>query len=332
MMSEPAPKGFRMPAEWKPQAAVWLSWPVSTHIWPGRKNDTWETFARLAARCSYHQPVAINAAGAAHAEITSLLNRAKCDLTVTTLYDHATDDVWCRDHGPIWLKNDATGEVALTDWRFNAWGGKFEPFDQDDATPKRIADSLGLRRFAQDEILEGGAVECDGDVTILTTEAVLCNNNRDGLDRTTWEKRLREALAIEEVVWLPDGLPNDDTDGHIDNIVRFTKTGAVLAVEPDGVPVLEENLAILRRRFKEVLTIPRPAYFHKEERTPASYANFLVLNDYVIVPAYGETKKDEAALGLVRESSGVMKGELFDCRLLIEEGGALHCLTSNQPL
>lgn len=323
-----------MPAEWEPQEAIWLSWPVATHIWPGQHEEIEETFARLAALMSHHQKVCINATPAAHPGIREHLNRARADLTVTSLHAHPTNDVWCRDHGPIWLRHDETGEVAITDWAFNAWGGKFSPWDLDNTVPRAIAHSLSFKCFSRPEILEGGAVETDGQGKLLVTEAVLLNPNRGpGLTRASWERPLADTLGIEETLWLGDGLPNDDTDGHIDNIARFFAPDHLLAVEPGPHANLLENLKNLRQRFAHVITLPLPDYRipGTTEASPASYANYVVLNDAVIVPAYGDSQLDDTACGIIGDCFPGRRIHPFDSRLLIEEGGSVHCLSTNQP-
>ncbi len=190
-----ATAGFSMPPEWSPQDAVWLSWPVAdARHWGGAKHDImWAKFAEIAAAISRHETVRINAPGTGHAAIAAACNRAKAVPERLELFDHPHNDVWCRDHGPIFVKHQTTGEVAVTDWGFNAWGGKFPPWDLDDAIPGRIAAALGLRVFNGGMILEGGAIEINGTGQLLTTETVLLNPNRNPqLGRSEIEQLLRD--------------------------------------------------------------------------------------------------------------------------------------------
>lgn len=324
---------YRLPAEWEEQACVWLSWPVSRHIWPGHRLAIEEKFAEIVAVISRYEYVKINAVRAHHDSIRETLNRARADLTVIEFWDHPTDDVWCRDHGPLFIRHQESGEVAVSDWKFNAWGGKFEPFDQDDAVPRRIADALEMQCFSHDFVLEGGAIESNGAGTLLTTEAVLLNPNRYAApSRAVAEASLADGLGARRVIWLKDGLLNDDTDGHIDNISRFVGEDAVLTVVDSVQPQLLENAQRLRQAVGTVLELPLPELvLHDGEPLPASYANFLIINDAVVVPVFGQSERDERALGIIGDCFPGRKTESIDARLLLLEGGAIHCLSMQQP-
>jgi agmatine deiminase len=264
------------------------------------------------------------------------------------LFDHPHNDVWCRDHGPIFVKHSDTGEVAVTDWEFNAWGGKFPPWDLDNGIPSRIASALGLRRFAGGMILEGGAIEVNGAGQLLTTEAVLLNPNRNpNLSREEIEQRLRDGLGVSEILWLKQGIEGDDTDGHIDDLARFIDPQTILAcVDRDSnspnASVLADNLARLRSfvgpndRAFEVLEIPLPEACEvagwRLPVLPASYVNFLILNGGVLVPTFRQPKNDDRALGIIRELFEDREVVGIDCLDLVEEGGTLHCISQQQPL
>lgn len=344
-----AASGFSMPPEWSPQAAVWLSWPVDDpRHWGGAKRDLmWAKFAEIAAAISRFETVRINAPGKDHAAIAAACNQAKAVPERVELFDHPHNDVWCRDHGPIFVKHHETGEVAVTDWGFNAWGGKFPPWDQDDAIPGRIAQSLGLRSFKQDMILEGGAIEINGAGHLLTTEAVLLNKNRNPhLDRETIEQKLREGLGVSEILWLERGIEGDDTDGHIDDLARFVDEETILAcIDPSGSSenrkVLYDNLGRLKSflgpkgRPFELVEIPLPEACEvpgwRLPVLPASYVNFLIVNGGVIVPTFRQGKNDDRALGMVRELFPGRQVVGVDCLDLVEEGGTLHCISQQQP-
>ncbi|MDP0498010.1 MAG: agmatine deiminase family protein [Verrucomicrobiota bacterium JB024] len=338
MSAEPT---FILPAEWEPQDAIWLSWPVSTHIWKDFREEIEPAFAQLAACFSRYEPVKINADGRAHGKIREYLNRAKADLSVIELYDHPTDDVWCRDHGAVFVREAATGKLAATDWRFNAWGGKFEPYDRDNEAAARMAAALGIPCRGSDLILEGGAIESNGAGVLLTTEEVLLNPNRNpDWSRERVEAELRRLFGVGEIFWLPRGLDHDDTDGHIDNMTRFIGANAVVtAVQPKELPPrvapqpwLEEARLRLKERFETVLELPLPGPDPSwEEPRPASYLNYALVNDAVIVPAFGQPKADDHARGLLADCFPGRKAVSFDCRLFLEEGGAVHCLSQHQP-
>ena len=338
-----------MPPEWSPQEAVWLSWPVDDpRHWGGAKRDMiWAKFAEIAAAISRHGFVRINAAGSDHAAILSVCNRAKAVPEHVQLFDHPHNDVWCRDHGPIFVKHRETGEVAVTDWDFNAWGGKFPPWDLDDTIPGRVAAALGKRVFKGGMILEGGAIEINGAGQLLTTEAVLLNPNRNTrLDRAEIEQLLREGLGVSEILWLKQGIEGDDTDGHIDDLARFVDSHTILACV-DRAPtspnraILEDNLARLRgflapnNRAFDVVAIPLPEACEvpgwRLPVLPASYVNFLIVNGGVLVPTFRQGKNDDRALGMIRELFPDREITGIDSLDLVEEGGTLHCISQQQP-
>jgi agmatine deiminase len=334
--------GFRMPAEWEPQAATWLSWPSNRKLWPGHYDLIPAKFAEFAAAISRFQPVHINVSKNLRAEAETELQKAKADLSVIKLVEIATDDVWCRDHGPIFVKHRQTGEIAVTDWEFHGWGGKFEA-SLDNQVPAKVAKHLGLQHFSFPFELEGGGIEVSGDGLLLTTEAVQNNPNRaEGRDDAAFLQAIQEGLAIDELLWIGEGLANDDTDGHIDNLARFVAPRTLIAVtendraSPNHLP-LSENLRRLREtRLRdggrlEIIELPLPKPIRLAERDlPPSHANFLIVNGGVLVPTYGQ-KSDDTALGIVREVFPGRKVVGIDCRVLLIEGGALHCLSQQQP-
>ena len=341
-MSSPRELGFRMPAEWERQSATWLSWPSNRKLWPGHYDLIPAKFAEFAAAISRFQPVRINASGALRTEAEKCLREAKADLSVIELVDIKTDDVWCRDHGPIFVKHKETGEVAITDWEFHGWGGKFEA-SLDNLVPEKIAQHLGMQRFSFPFELEGGGIEATGDGLLLTTEAVQNNPNRaDGRDDAAFHAAIKGGLNINEILWIGEGLANDDTDGHIDNLARFIRTDTIVAVaeknklSPNFSP-LQENLKRLRAmktsagsKFNVVeLPLPEPIRLAGRD-LPPSHANFLIVNDGVLVPLYGQASDDQA-MGILRECFPGRKVIGIDCRVLLIEGGALHCLSQQQP-
>ncbi len=338
-----------MPPEWSPQEAVWLSWPVEDpRHWGGAKRETiWAKFAEIAAAISRFEWVRINAPGADHAAILTACNRARAVPERVRLFDHPHNDVWCRDHGPIFVKHGETGEVAVTDWEFNAWGGKFPPWDEDNAIPKRIAASLSKRRFQGGMILEGGAIEINGAGQLITTEAVLLNANRNpNLNKKEIERHLREGLGVSEILWLKQGIEGDDTDGHIDDLARFTDPNTLIACidrnsKSPNYPILADNLGKLRSflgpngRAFEVLEIPLPEACEvpgwRLPVLPASYVNFLIINGGVLVPTFRQRRNDDRALGMIRELFPDREVTGIDCLELVEEGGTLHCISQQQP-
>ncbi len=331
-----------MPAEWEKQSATWLSWPSNQKLWPGHYDLVPPKFAEFAAVISKFQPVKINASGKLKIEAEKLLKEARADLSVIELVDIGTDDVWCRDHGPIFIKNDQTGELAITDWEFHGWGGKFEA-SLDNQVPKKIAKHLGLKCFSFAFELEGGGIEVTGDGRLLTTEAVQNNPNRaKGRNDDAFHQAIKEGLAIDEILWIGEGLDNDDTDGHIDNLARFISSESIVAVTEQNYDSpnfhrLQINLERLGQMKSKsgskfnVIPLPLPEPIHLAGRDlPPSHANFLIVNDGVLVPLYGQ-KSDDLAMGILQDCFPKHKVIGIDCRVLLIEGGALHCLSQQQP-
>jgi agmatine deiminase len=340
----PAALGYRMPAEWEPQEAVWLSWPHRRATWPGGFAPIPSVFAAIAAHISIRQKVRINVASALRRRAEALIARAGGNMASVECFNHPTNDAWCRDHGPIFVRSDRTGEVAITDWTYNAWGGKYPPFDSDNRIPGRIGRALGLRTFGNAMVLEGGSIDVNGSGLLLTTEACLLNRNRNpSLSRAQIERNLGDMLGIKSVLWLGDGVAGDDTDGHVDDLTRFYSADGILTcVEANARDVnhraLAANLERLRsmrtpggRRFRIVeLPMPRPVFLGRQ-RLPASYANFLVINGAVLMPAFRQPRRDrEAALALAScfPDRDVIA---IDCLELVRGLGTLHCISQQQP-
>jgi agmatine deiminase len=259
------------------------------------------------------------------------------------LHDIATDDVWARDHGPMFLAGPSSLEPALVDWEYNAWGGKYPPFDLDNAVPARVAELTGRRRFTPGIVLEGGAIDTNGQGTLLTTEQCLLNPNRNPqLSRADVERYLRDYCCAKKILWLGGGIAGDDTDGHIDELARFVgPTTVVAALESDPADENYEPLQDNYRRLAamsdaggsplEVIPIPmpRPRYFDNQ-RLPACYLNFYIANGVVIVPQFSDPADRVAVDTLARLFAGrQIRG--LDAVDLVWGLGAFHCITHEQP-
>ena len=341
----PSALGFRLPAEWEPQAAVWMSWPHKRSTWPGHFRPVPAAFAAIVAQISRREKVRINAARALQPRALGLLLQAGADLANVEFYPHATDDAWCRDHGPIFVKQGRTGEVAATIWRYNAWGGKYPPYNRDRRIASRVAQTLGRRGFASPMVLEGGSIDGNGQGVLLTTESCLLNRNRNPrLSRVEIEDRLKQAFGVRTILWLGEGIVGDDTDGHIDDLSRFfSADGIVTMVETDPRDAnhrpLQENLERLRGfrtpaggKFR-LVELPMPAPCRRAgRRMPASYANFLIINGAVLLPTFRQPRRDAAAADIL---AGCFPGREIvpiDCLDLVWGLGAIHCLTPQEPL
>jgi agmatine deiminase len=246
-----------------------------------------------------------------------------------------------RDHGPTFVTR--AGELAAIDWKYNAWGGKYPPWENDDKVPDRLAEILGIARFSPGIVLEGGSIDVNGRGTLLTTEACLLHPNRNPtLGRADIERLLRDYLGVRHVLWLGDGIAGDDTDGHIDDLARFVDAETVVTVvEHDPSDANHQPLAANLRRLREmtdqdgralrVVTLPMPRpIFHEGTRVPASYANFYVGNAAVLVPTFGDAA-DSEALDTLRELFPGRRIVGINAVDLVWGLGAFHCVTQQQP-
>ena len=341
----PAELGYRMPAEWQRHQATWFSWPHNPDTWPGGPAVAGRALAKAVNALSGHEPVRINVLDAEHAEsVRRLLSAAEPGRV--TLHTVPTNDAWCRDHGAIFVtRSSAFVEPLLAlDFQYNAWGGKYPPFDLDNAVPGAMARLLGVPCRSVDMVLEGGSVDVNGAGALLTTEQCLLHPNRNPhLDREAIEARLCGWLGVETIIWLGEGIVGDDTDGHVDDITRFVAEDAVVTVvEPDPADPnhwpLADNLARLRAarladgRPLRVYTLPMPSpvLSAQGEPLPASYANFLIANDVVLMPAFGDPRDAEAQATLAQCFPGRQVLAL-DCRDIVPGLGTLHCLSQQVP-
>jgi agmatine deiminase len=333
----PAELGYRMPAEWEPHSATWLSWPRREGIsFPGSFDRVLPTLRAMVAALIESEQVCVNVCNGAHeAEARAALHDV--DLARVAFHRIPTNEPWCRDHGPIFLTRDVDPKLAVVDWDYNAWGGKYPPCDLDEVAPTRVAETLDLPVFYPKMILEGGSIEVNGAGALLTTEGCLLNKNRNpDLSREEIEKRLRDYLGVREILWLGEGTEGDDTDGHIDNLARFVSERNVVAmVERDRSSVnyepLQENLRRLREMKVDIVELPTTQRMTREDLVlPTSYANFYIANTIVLAPTYADPN-DEVALSILRESFPNREVIGIDCRELIWGLGAFHCLTQQQP-
>jgi agmatine deiminase len=341
----PSSLGYRMPAEWEPHRGTWLSWPHKEASWPGKFGRVPQIFATMVRHLADHEEVHINVAGSdMEHDVRRLLADEGAGSGNVFFHYHPTNDAWCRDHGPIFVQRANEDQPqAIIDWDYNAWGGKYPPYDLDDVVPTRIARELGLRVFNPGIVMEGGSIDVNGQGTLLTTEACLLNPNRNPrLDRAAIEDYLRSYLNVSHILWLGEGIAGDDTDGHVDDLTRFVNpTTVVTVVEDDpadqNYEPLQSNLERLNRmtdqdgRPLRVVTLPMPRPLHHEgQRLPASYANFYIANGLVLLPTYDPARDDEACATLQticpdREVIGI------DCTDLVWGLGAFHCVTQQWP-
>lgn len=346
LSTDPEDHPFRMPAEWEPQQAIWFTWLTNPSTWTTRYTEVRTHLARLIALISQTQDVSLVCKASEQPNALELFQKEKANLQRITLLDCDNDDVWCRDHGPTFVLHKQDGNLAALDWQFNAWGGKF-PYEKDNRIAAAIAAHTQARRIGSPLICEGGALEVNGAGTLLTTESVLMSGTRNpGWERHDIEDHLRPLLGVQQIIWLPAGLPSDDTDGHIDTLARFvSEDTVVVAHEPDASSEDHKILTRLRQilegttlpdgRALKVIPLPQPAPIPAEDGTrtklPATYANFLITNHTVIVPTYNQPEHDTRALDTLRPLFPNREVIGFDCSDIIHEGGTIHCLTQQQP-
>ena len=342
LLKTPAALRYRMPAEWEPHAATWLSWPRREGIsFPDSFDRVLPALRAMVEALIKSERVCINVCNGAHeAEARAVLDRLSMERI--TFYRIPTNEPWCRDHGPIFLTRNADPRLAIVDWDYNAWGGKYPPCDLDEVVPTRAAQFLDVPVFYPRMILEGGSIDVNGAGVLLTTESCLLNPNRNpSLGRAEIEQRLRDYFGIREILWLAEGIEGDDTDGHIDDLARFVSEHTVVTVveenrHDENYEPLQENLRRLRQmKFEqgeiEIITLPMPKKIVREgQRLPASYANFYIANSCVLFPTFADPN-DEGALSVLRKLFPDRRVTGIDGRELIWGLGTFHCLTQQQP-
>jgi agmatine deiminase len=366
----PAKLGFYMPAEWRAHEATWLSWPKDPETWPGRVPQVENIFLQIMEALAPNETVNL----LVDDEETEQVVRARCTFAgAENIHFHciATVDSWIRDYGRNFLVSDNMADklqfvvdsdahagdklkfvghqLAFNDWRFNAWGNKYEELKQDDSIPQRLESLLKARRFQPGIVMEGGSIEVNGPDCVLTTEQCLMNPNRNPeLSRAKIEQYLKDYLGVAKVLWLGEGIVGDDTDGHIDDIARFVARDVIVcALEDDPLDanyeLLQDNLKRLQKmtdtrgRAFEIVMLPMPGVVggastdrRNLDRLPASYANFYIANNVVLAPTFGHANDARAleTLGRVFTNRRVVG---INCEPLVWGMGTIHCVTQQQP-
>ena len=363
-----------MPAEWAPHRRCWMSWPCRESFWGDKLFAAREAHARIAAAIAEFEPVRIIARPRDAEAARGMLAQAGTECEV---WEFPLDDSWIRDNGPTFVRctggssggslggssdGDGAGEtdsdIALVDWRFNAWGEKHSGWREDDRLPGRMARRLGLRCFRAPLVMEGGSFDADGEGTLLTTEQCLLNPNRNpGWTRAEIESELRRFTGAEKIVWLAGDPRDAETDGHVDEVARFISPGRVVAMAGEksspSHAALAENIARLksardaRGRRLEVLLVPQPFGSGGEGGSDGaggkdgadgegsdllgSYVNFYIANGGVVMPKYGlpEDARAREAIARAFPARRVVQAE---AKILAYGGGGIHCITQQQPL
>lgn len=326
-----------MPAEWEPHAGTWLTWPRREGIsFPDIFERIPPVFAAMVRALSEGEGVFINVWDAEmETEVRTILETHDALNANVEFFHHRAYEPWCRDHGPVFAKNKSTR--AVINWDYNAWGEKYPPYDLDNEIPTQIADARCLEMFTPQMVLEGGSIEVNGAGTLLTTESCLLNPNRNpNLTREKIEQRLCGFLGVTEIIWLGEGIAGDDTDGHIDDLTRFVDEQTVVtAIEENPKDENHAPLQANRQRLRETalrvieLPMPPPVIF-QNQRLPASYANFYIGNQVVLLPTFRHAN-DDRAKSILQDSFPTRTIVPLNATDLIWGLGSFHCLTQQEP-
>jgi agmatine deiminase len=343
----PKELGFYFPSEWHKHSATWLSWPHKEASWPGKIEAIYPIYCEFIKALTEGEFVHINVNNEQMKDkATTLLTKQGVNLSKVRFFIHPTNDAWCRDHGPAFLinPNGKESKKVIVDWGYNAWGGKYPPFDQDDVIPTLIGKHYNLPVYNPGIVMEGGSVEFNGKGTVITTTACLLNENRNPhLNQKQIEKYLSDYYGVENILWLGDGIEGDDTDGHIDDITRFVNEDTVVTVieenkEDGNYEPLQENLKELKKLRLEngkqlnIVELPMPTpVVYEAQKLPASYANFYIGNSAVVVPTYRDSKNDQKALDILTKCFPDRKVIGLDSTDIIWGLGSFHCLSQQEP-
>lgn len=348
-MKTPALLNYRMPGEWEPHVGTWLTWPRPDGIsFPDKYDVVPPIFAKLIRQIAEVEQVFLNVWNADMEEdVRKILTLHKVPLRNVSFHHFPAYEPWCRDHGPIFLTRDTPHgqhDRVIVNWKYNAWGEKYPPYDLDNEIPRHVAKLRHLPVYSPDMVLEGGSVEVNGQGTLLTTEACLLNPNRNPeLSRSEIEQNLRDYLSVTKIIWLGEGIAGDDTDGHIDTLARFIDPHTIVAAVEEDVQdanyhFLQENYRLLRMARDQddhlfrIVKLPMPGMVeYQGQRLPATYVNFYIANRIVIVPVFND-RNDGKALEILQENFPDRQVFGIDSRDLIWGLGSFHCLTQQEPV
>jgi agmatine deiminase len=345
-MNTPTQQGFSMPAEWERHSAVWLAWPFDkTTFTQGIKNAE-NTFCEILKALEGSEPVnLIVLDGEMEKHVRDLLNSLEVNIRNITFYQVEFADVWTRDYGPIFVTNQKNNQIAWTKWKYNALGKGSDPYFAplliDDSVFNKIA--IPYQKFEPNIVLEGGAIDVNGIGICLTTEQTLLNKNRNA-DKSKYdmEKYLDEYLGVKKIIWLKQGLVNDHTDGHIDEVARFVGPNTIICAYEDdrqdeNYKILDDNYQILKNATNtqgkafDIIKLPMPHMNYNDGvKAPVSYCNFYIGNNIVLASVFND-KNDAKALQIIQNCFPKRKIVPIDCSNIIYGGGAVHCMTQQQP-
>lgn len=331
---------YYMPAEWERHERTFIEWPVKASlIWPENYAEVCAGYASVIRAVSEFEPVTVIVNEDTKKEAEKLCENHAEFLTI------AHNDAWCRDNGPTFVWNHEK-VLSAVNWKFNAWGEKYKPYDLDNEVAPQVLDYLQVPYWNVPIVLEGGSIHVDGEGTLLTTEQCLLNKNRNSkLTKEQIEKYLKDYLKVSSILWLKQGLFGDETDGHIDNVACFAKPGVILIQtchdhNDPNYEITQENLDILSKatdakgRSFEIIEIPQPPIrYYQGERLTLSYLNFYFVNGGIILPVFGgdASETDRKAEEILKNMFQERRIVSVDGMALIKEGGNVHCITQQMP-
>ncbi|AWB43071.1 agmatine deiminase [Paenibacillus sp. CAA11] len=338
---KPAEQNYSMPPEWAPHERTFISWPVQeSMVYPEDYEAVCGGYLELIRAIAEFEPVSVVVNPSDVSRVRALFTEDNIEILPV---EHS--DAWLRDNGPTFLVNEQ-GERAGVNWIFNAWGGKYEPWDLDDHVAPQLLSRFGIKQFDAPLVMEGGSFHVDGEGTLITTEECLLNDNRNPeMTREQIEAALKDYLNVQKIIWLKRGLSGDETDGHVDNVACFAQPGKVLMQVCDdptdeNYEITRENLNILntavdaKGRPLEVIPIQQPPMAsHNDSRLTLSYLNFYFVNGGIILPVFGGAAEaaDRLAAQVLQETFPDRRIRTVNGMAVIREGGNVHCTTQQMP-
>lgn len=342
-MSVIKPEQYKMPAEWEPHSATWLAWPYDADTFPGRVEKVEKAMAKIINSLYKSERVELLVLNEdMKNRAAQRIEREGTDPSEVNFHLTEYADVWLRDYGPTFIK-DSSGKVFISKWSFNAWGNKFPELLIDGEIPEKVGKWKNIELAAADLVLEGGAIDVNGEGFCMTTEQCLLNKNRNpGITKIEIEKYLETYIGIKKTVWLHRGIVNDHTDGHVDEVARFVSPRKIVCAYEDNPK--DENYEILRENYRllqnaastdgkpfDIIELPMPhMYYEDGVKAPVSYTNFYIGNAAVLAPVFNDDN-DDKALKILQDCFTDREVIGIDCTDIIYGGGAVHCITQQQP-
>jgi agmatine deiminase len=350
MKDTPLKLGYMMPAEWELHSAIWLAWPHDKISFPDLEKTERDVTQIISAIYKYEKVNLLVLDQAMQDHTTEIIQKEGIDLSKINFLIVDYMDAWMRDCGPCFVKNTETGTLAWVKWDYNVYGGKFPDLLIDNEIMYKLEDGINTPMFQPGIVMEGGAFEVNGEGVLITTEQCLLNSNRNpSLNKDQIEIYLKEYLGVTKILWLKQGLVGDHTDGHVDDIARFISKNKILVAfeenqDDENYQVLVDNYNTLSdatdqdgNKF-ELIKLPMAHIiydeskpFEKGGKAPASYTNFYIGNSVVLAPTYNDLN-DAKALEIIQSCFPDRKVIGIDCTSIIYGGGAIHCMTQQEPI